>query len=260
MPGSEMKLMPYSNLGAKEISENKIHFGILLPGISERDYSIWVRIIHEDDQFLQEIPTVDFEIKKDYTDQDYWSADVDIDARDKPHTNSQWGSPGQYIYRLRLRSQDDKIDIDFIGDPFAREFGKGKLSAFTLGYRRHNWSEEEKNWITPSLEEMPQFKTGEYYFYNQYDNYLSKNILLFHRLYQNRCTMVALNFGDWEQSVPVRFPLPGDYTELLAGLESLDNIETGKEYWLKIPSNCRGSTRIPGTPSIFPDTRSPIFS
>lgn len=86
--------------------------------------------------------------------------------------------------------------------------------------------------------QLPQFKKADgYYFYNHYDNYLAKNILLFHRVYQNRCTMVALNFGDWDQNVPVQFPLPWNYTELLDGFENLENIEKGKEYWLKIPSN-----------------------
>jgi 1,4-alpha-glucan branching enzyme len=39
-------------------------------------------------------------------------------------------------------------------DPFAREFGVGKLSAFTLGYVPYVWSGQEAAWRTPRLNDL----------------------------------------------------------------------------------------------------------
>src|SRR2546427_885813 len=36
----------------------------------------------------------------------------------------------------------------------AREFGVGKLSAFTLGYQPYVWSAAEANWRTPALQDL----------------------------------------------------------------------------------------------------------
>ena len=44
--------------------------------------------------------------------------------------------------------------MDWITDPFAREYGTGKLSAFTLGYQDHEWSEAEAAWKTPALNDL----------------------------------------------------------------------------------------------------------
>ena len=44
--------------------------------------------------------------------------------------------------------------LDWIIDPFAREYGVGKLSAFTLGYQPYVWSAAEDNWQTPALADL----------------------------------------------------------------------------------------------------------
>lgn len=155
-----MKLLPYSSLGAKECRDipGRVHFGVFLPGIAAGEYEVDVRIIHCHDQFLQAIPTRDFPMTwsyhPDYPGYDYWSADVDILPGGKPHVSSQWGDSGQYIYRFRVRSQSNNQETDFISDPFAREFSRGKLSAFTLGYVDHEWSQEENSWKTPTLNDL----------------------------------------------------------------------------------------------------------
>jgi 1,4-alpha-glucan branching enzyme len=41
--------------------------------------------------------------------------------------------------------------LDWFVDPYAREFGLGKLAAFTLGYQAHVWSSGEAGWRTPAL-------------------------------------------------------------------------------------------------------------
>lgn len=85
---------------------------------------------------------------------DYWSAEVTIDAADKPHPTSAWGQPGRYVYRFALQNPNIHDEIDWIIDPFAREFGTGKLSAFTLGYTPHAWSAQENNWKIPALNDL----------------------------------------------------------------------------------------------------------
>jgi hypothetical protein len=51
-----MNLLPLGSLGAVE-SNGAVTFGIWLPWVSESDgNSVYVKIIHERDQFLQNIP------------------------------------------------------------------------------------------------------------------------------------------------------------------------------------------------------------
>ena len=52
---------------------------------------------------------------------------------------SAWGTPGRYVYRYRI-DNPNVGSLDWIIDPFAREFGNGKFSAFTLGYQPYAWS------------------------------------------------------------------------------------------------------------------------
>ena len=44
--------------------------------------------------------------------------------------------------------------LDWIIDPYAREFGVGKMSAFTLGYQPYVWSAAEAHWRTPALPDL----------------------------------------------------------------------------------------------------------
>jgi len=85
--------------------------------------------------------------------------------------------------------------------------------------------------------EKPQFRDGNYFFYNEYDRYQSKNVLLFSRQYGNSFSLVALNFGDAEQTVPFWFPISGDYHEEIDGQNNLIGVPSNVEYGLTIPSN-----------------------
>jgi 1,4-alpha-glucan branching enzyme len=158
-----MKLLPLNKLGAREISPGIIDFGILLPWVSsENGNRLWVKIIHEKDQFLQNIPPLMFEMAHsndpDYS--DYWSTILDVKSVPKPSPESSWGSPGQYVYRYCLQNPNlDKNTypnnmLDWIIDPYAREFGVGKLSAITLGYKPYTWSTDEDSWKTPVLDDL----------------------------------------------------------------------------------------------------------
>lgn len=150
-----MKLLPLEKLGAKE-TNGVVDFGLLLPWVSARDgYRLRVKIIHEADQFLQDIQPLEFELNHSIDSEygDYWSGRVDINAEPKPHPASAWGTPGRYVYRYCLQSPNHP-EIDWIIDPFAREFGVGKLSALTLGYQDHVWSDRENSWKTPALNDL----------------------------------------------------------------------------------------------------------
>ena len=152
-----MKLMPLSKLGARQISADRVDFGLYLPWVSAgHGNRLRVKVIHEKDQFLQDIRPMEFELTHlpDPAYGDYWSAEIRIDSADKPHPKSAWGSPGKYLYRYSLKNPNVPDTIDWIIDPFAREFGVGKLSAFTLGYEQYSWSDNEKTWKTPSLDDL----------------------------------------------------------------------------------------------------------
>jgi maltooligosyltrehalose trehalohydrolase len=151
-----MKRLPMERLGAHE-TNGGFDFGLLLPWVSPADGNrVSVKIIHEHDQFLQEILPLQFDllhsVDVDYG--DYWSGRVEADPALAPHPDSAWGTPGRYIYRYVVQPPDPAASIDWIIDPFAREFGVGKLSAITLGYQDHVWSEQEAGWRTPALDDL----------------------------------------------------------------------------------------------------------
>src|SRR5512139_3650319 len=85
--------------------------------------------------------------------------------------------------------------------------------------------------------EQPQFRYGDHAFHNDYEHYQSRGVLLFSRSYGWRYSLVALNFGDFEQAVPFVFPLSGNYREELHGFENVSGIVAGQEVQLTVPSN-----------------------
>jgi hypothetical protein len=137
-----MRLLHLERLGARSrgTSPEVFDFGVLLPLVYAKDGNrLIVKIIHERDQFIQDVQPMEFEMDQS-EDPDYgalWSTEVEIDP-DSPesHPGSHWGDDGRYVYRYQLKSPHLEEPIDWIIDPFAREFGVGKLSAFTKGYDR----------------------------------------------------------------------------------------------------------------------------
>lgn len=151
-----MNLLPLNQLGARETAPGVMEFGVFLPWVSAAmGNRLWVKVIHERDQFLQDIPALEFELRHsvDPTYGDYWSGSVNLAATAKPHPDSAWGEPGRYIYRYCL-DNPNKGRLDWICDPFAREYGVGKLSAFTLGYQKYAWSPAEAHWRTPAVPDL----------------------------------------------------------------------------------------------------------
>ena len=150
-----MNLLPLGSLGAVE-SNGTVTFGIWLPWVSDSDgNSVTVKIIHERDQFLQNIPPREFLLthsaRPPYG--DFWSTTVPIAGTPPPIPDSAWGIPGRYLYRYRI-DNPNVGSLDWIIDPCAREFGVGKQSAFTLGYNEYVWDPKEANWRTPALADL----------------------------------------------------------------------------------------------------------
>jgi len=152
-----MQLLPMSRLGPRETAPGTVQFGVLLPWVSAaHGHRLSIKIIHEADQFLQDVPPLEFPLAHSVDPQygDYWSAQVSISPAQRPTPASAWGTAGTYVYRYQLSSPLLSKPLDWIVDPFAREFGVGKLSAFTLGFTPHVWSVSESAWKTPPLHRL----------------------------------------------------------------------------------------------------------
>lgn len=150
-----VNLLPLGALGAIE-TNGVVTFGLWLPWVSDANgNTVSVKIIHDDDQFLQNVPPRAFPlthtVRAPYG--DYWSATVPIAGTAPAVPGSAWGTPGRYVYRYQIVNPNVGA-LDWIIDPCAREFGVGKLSAFTLGYQPYNWSAGEAQWRTPPLSDL----------------------------------------------------------------------------------------------------------
>jgi maltooligosyltrehalose trehalohydrolase len=148
-------LLPLGTLGAIE-QNGSVTFGLWLPWVSANDGNrVSVKIIHARDQFLQRIPPSEFPMN--HSDRapygNFWSATVPIAGTPPLVPGSAWGTPGEYLYRYVIQNPNVGT-LDWIIDPCAREFGPGKLSAFTLAYQPYAWSAREANWKTPALSDL----------------------------------------------------------------------------------------------------------
>ncbi len=153
----DMKLLPLDQLGPHELPNNRIRFGFLLPWVSATDGNeLQVKIIHETDQFLQAVPPKYFPLTHAVhpTYGDLWTGEITIDPADRPTPDSAWGEQGRYVYRFELKSPLLPDPLDWIIDPYAREYGLGRQSAFTLGYTDYNWGQIEQTWKTPVLQDI----------------------------------------------------------------------------------------------------------
>lgn len=151
-----MQNLPMNQLGPHELTPGIVDFGILLPWVSAANGNrLWVKLIHERDQFIQEIQPLAFElghgVNAEYG--DMWSGKVDFNSIRDVQPGSHFGLSGRYVYRFELHNPNVGV-LDWIIDPFAREYATGKLSAFTLGYVPYVWSAGENAWKTPALQDL----------------------------------------------------------------------------------------------------------
>lgn len=148
-----MNRLPLEKLGAIESAPGIVTFGVFLPWISsESGNRLFIKIIHETDQFIKSIQPLAFELQHsadaDYG--DYWSLTLNFNNQHDSQPGSHFGALGRHVYRFELHNPNVGI-LDWIVDPYAREFATGKLSAFTLGYSPYQWSAAEADWKTPHL-------------------------------------------------------------------------------------------------------------
>jgi maltooligosyltrehalose trehalohydrolase len=154
-------LLALDTLGAVETA-GTVTFALWLPWVAAADgNSVSVKIIHERDQFLQDIPASEFAMSHSIRDPhgDFWTVSVPIAGTPPPTPRSAWGSPGRYVYRYQIDNANVGT-LDWIIDPFAREFGVGRLSAITLGYQPHTWSAAEADWRTPALTDLVVYEVN----------------------------------------------------------------------------------------------------
>lgn len=152
-----MQLLPLDILGPHELTDQKVRFGFLLPWVSGSDGNkLFVKMIHEKDQFLQEIQPLRFPLAHSIHPQygDFWEGEISIKTGEKLTPDSAWGMPGRYVYRFELESPLLNQPLDWIVDPYAREYGIGRQSAFTLGYKDHPWGDIEDTWKTPAINDL----------------------------------------------------------------------------------------------------------
>jgi len=134
-----VNILPLDQLGARESATQPgtVDFGILLPNITPNIGTLFVRIIHQDDQFVDGVRPVEVPLSHSQlpTFGDYWSGSIDIPSTVAPSGAQGWGgiNDEQYVYRYVLKLPNN-TEIDDIIDPFAREYGFGDISAITLGY------------------------------------------------------------------------------------------------------------------------------
>jgi 1,4-alpha-glucan branching enzyme len=83
-----------------------------------------------------------------------------------------------------------------------------------------------------------QIRRGTCYFFNHWDRYQSREVLLFARYEGPNYTLIAVNTGDTDQDVPFWFPNAGNYVEELhGGGLTLTGVAALQEVSLKIPSH-----------------------
>lgn len=81
-----------------------------------------------------------------------------------------------------------------------------------------------------------QFREGSHFFYDDYELYQSRGLLLFSRQSGTRFSLVALNFTDQTQTTGFAFPTSGNYKEELEN-GALIGVKAGVHHALTIPAN-----------------------
>lgn len=155
-----MQSLQLNTLGARETGLATISVGVLLPWVTPQNgQSVSARVIHERDQFLERYPAVEVQLAHSVDPRygDCWSGSVDVATTPAPGPGSAWGSPGRYLYRYVV-TDPNRGEVDWVIDPFAREFGTGKQSAVTLGYRPYGWSKGEAAWRTPEHADLVMYE------------------------------------------------------------------------------------------------------
>ncbi|WP_254772615.1 hypothetical protein [Nitrosospira multiformis] len=91
-----MKNLPMNQLGPHELTPGIVDFGILLPWVSAANGNrLWIKLIHERDQFIQGIQPLAFELGHGVNGEygDMWSGKVDFNTIRDVQPSSHFGLP-----------------------------------------------------------------------------------------------------------------------------------------------------------------------
>jgi len=149
-----------ANITQLGVSSWRIQFGIYLPGITPADgYTLQARVIHEVDQFTAGVPPVAILLNYVGGPNGLWQATTTISAA----PGSNYGQPGQYLYRFQLLRFDAPMAFWF-ADPFARESGAGTFSAFTLLANPTPFAWHDAAFHVPTIDSMVVYElhVGEF--------------------------------------------------------------------------------------------------
>ncbi|MFH0878345.1 MAG: alpha-amylase family glycosyl hydrolase, partial [Lentisphaerota bacterium] len=83
----------------------------------------------------------------------------------------------------------------------------------------------------------PVFRSGTYYFHNNWEQHQSRGVLLFERQLGDDCALVALNFSACDHDLMFTLPHAGDYHEQLHHRDNLQGIGAGSTVALHVPSH-----------------------
>jgi 1,4-alpha-glucan branching enzyme len=130
----------------------QVKFGVYLPNITpDKGYEVIVRIIHQRDQFVPEIPPKDFRLQHREHPYDLWETTINLSQQ--ADSSSHFGQSGSYVYRYQLRRNGNLVTLWFT-DPFAFETGTGELAAFTTLDRISPFIWTDEDFLVPPVDEM----------------------------------------------------------------------------------------------------------
>jgi 1,4-alpha-glucan branching enzyme len=133
---------------------------------------------------------------------------------------------------------------EFAENYFLPDFGSGRVSL--LRPLRWDYFYDDSGQAIVTLvrkllrirRQRGHIRHGTYFFFNDWDRYQRLGILLYARYDDAQYTLVAINIGDADQTVPFWFPIAGDYVEELhGGALNLRNVPALQEFAVTIPSH-----------------------
>lgn len=129
----------------------QVKFGIYLPGITfNKGYSVQLRIIHDNDQFIRGIEPKQFFMNwQNGSPNDLWETTIPL----LPDAQSRFGQEGKYLYRFQLLRGSQEVTFWF-SDPFGRDSGVGTLSAFTVDSTAQPFPWNDAGFEVPEVDRM----------------------------------------------------------------------------------------------------------
>jgi|SRR5215831_10892291 len=199
-----------------------VSFGLWLPNISD-GFLVEALVIHADDRFVEDVPSIAIELTHDSD--DFWTGSYTIATQ----RGTSFGKKGRYLYRYRLsRVTTGKTTVlsNSVADPFATQTDDvGQFSAFeTPGTTSgHRWTDD--NWRVPCVEDLIVYELDVEEFNGTFDGVVDRlgylQSLGVNCLELMPVTSLRVDF-DWGYS-PLNFFAPNERWGGAPGLKRLVN-------------------------------------